>query len=69
MDFFRLRGGGAGGGGLDGDAEGRRVGRGLVGVDVAEAAVNWLNTLPFTQFCSLIGIDERQLAFVNKPFS
>jgi transposase len=37
--------------------------------DVAEAAVNWLNTLPFTQFCSLIGIDERQIAFVNKPFS
>ena len=37
--------------------------------DVAEAAVNWLNTLPFTQFCSLMGIDERQLAFVNKHFS
>ena len=37
--------------------------------DVAEAAVNWLNTLPFTQFCSLMGIDEHQLAFVNKPFS
>jgi transposase len=37
--------------------------------DVAEAAVNWLNTLPFTQFCSLMGIDEQQLAFVYKPFS
>ena len=36
---------------------------------VAEAAVNWLNTLPFTQFCSLMGIDEHQLAFVNKHFS
>jgi hypothetical protein len=38
-------------------------------IDVAEAAVNWLNTLPFTQFCSLMGIDEQQLAFVYKPFS
>ena len=36
---------------------------------VAEAAVDWLDTLPFAQFCSLMGIDERQLAFVNKPFS
>ena len=37
--------------------------------DVAEAAVNWLTTLPFTQFCSLMGIDEHQLAFVDKHFS
>jgi len=37
--------------------------------DVAEAAVNWLDTLPFTQFCSLMGIDEQPLAFVNKHFS
>jgi transposase len=37
--------------------------------EVAKAAVNWLNTLPFTQFCSLMGIDEHQLAFVNKHFS
>jgi transposase len=36
---------------------------------VAEAAVQWLDTLPFAQFCSLMGIDERQLAFVTKPFS
>jgi hypothetical protein len=36
---------------------------------VVQAAVHWLETLPFTQFCSLMGIDERQLAFVTKPFS
>jgi transposase len=36
---------------------------------VAEAAVHWLDTLPFAQFCSLMAIDERQLAFVTKPFS
>ena len=36
---------------------------------VAEAAVHWLETLPFAQFCSLMGIDERQLAFVAKPFT
>lgn len=36
---------------------------------VAEAAVYWLDTLPFAQFCSLLGLDERQLAFVNKPYS
>jgi transposase len=36
---------------------------------VAEAAVHWLDVLPFAQFCSLMGIDERQLAFVTKPFS
>ena len=36
---------------------------------LADVAVNWLNQLPFAQFCSLMGMDERQLAFVNKPFS
>jgi transposase len=36
---------------------------------VAEAAVLWLNTLPFAQFCSLMGVHERQLAFVTNPFS
>jgi transposase len=36
---------------------------------VAEAAVQWLENLPFAQFCSLMGIHERQLVFVNKPFS
>ena len=33
---------------------------------VAEAAVHWLDALPFAQFCSLMGIDER---LVTKPFS
>lgn len=36
---------------------------------VAEAAVHWLETLSFAQFCSLMGLDEQQLAFVHKPFS
>jgi transposase len=36
---------------------------------VAEAAVAWLEGLPFAQFCSLMGIHESQLTFVNKPFS
>ena len=36
---------------------------------VAEAAVHWLDTLPFAQFCSLMGLDERALAFVHKPIS
>ena len=36
---------------------------------VAEAAAHWLDTLPFAQFCSLIGVDERQLVFVPKPFA
>lgn len=36
---------------------------------LAGAAVNWLDQLPFAQFCSLIGLDEHQLAFVKKPFS
>lgn len=34
---------------------------------VAEAAAHWLDSLPFAQFCSLMGVDERQLAFVFKP--
>ena len=37
--------------------------------DLAEAADSWLKQLPFAQFSSIPGIDERQLAFVNKPFS
>jgi transposase len=36
---------------------------------LAQAAVDWLDTLPFTQFCSLMGIDERQLVFLEKPFA
>jgi transposase len=36
---------------------------------VAEAVVQWLDTLPFAHFCSLMGLEECQLAFVDKPFS
>lgn len=36
---------------------------------VAQAAVDWLGNLPFAEFCSLMGFDESQLAFVDKPFS
>lgn len=36
---------------------------------VAEAAVLWLEKLPFAQFCSLMGFEELELAFVDKPFS
>jgi transposase len=30
----------------------------------AEAVVNWLTKLPFSRFCSLMGLDESQLQFV-----
>jgi len=30
----------------------------------AEAIVNWLSKLPFSRFCSLMGLDETQLQFV-----
>ena len=30
----------------------------------AETVVNWLNKLPFSRFCSLMGLDESQLQFV-----
>jgi transposase len=36
---------------------------------VAMAAVEWLRSLPFAHFCSLMGIDETQIPFVAKPFS
>jgi transposase len=36
---------------------------------VTMAAVQWLQTLPLTQFCSLMGIDEPEMPFVAKPFS
>jgi transposase len=36
---------------------------------LADGTVSWLDQLPFAQFCSLMGMNERQLAFVNKPFS
>lgn len=35
---------------------------------LAQAAVDWLNTLPLAQFCSLMGLDEQQLGFPPKPF-
>lgn len=33
--------------------------------ELAEAVVEWLEKLPFSQFCSLMGIDETQLVFVE----
>ena len=33
--------------------------------ELAEAVVEWLEKLPFAQFCSLMGIDEAQLIFVE----
>ena len=30
----------------------------------AEAVVNWLSKLPFSRFCSLMGLDDSQLLFV-----
>jgi hypothetical protein len=33
--------------------------------DLAEAVVEWLEQLPFSQFCSLMGIDEAQLQVVE----
>jgi transposase len=38
-------------------------------IAVAEAAVHWLDTLLFLQFCSSMGLDERRLAFATKPSS
>lgn len=32
---------------------------------LAEAVVEWFEQLPFAKFCSLMGIDETQLAFVQ----
>jgi len=31
---------------------------------LCEAVINWLEKLPFSQFCSLMGIDESTLEFV-----
>ena len=36
---------------------------------LAEAAVQWLDKLSFTDFCSLLGANESQLAIVQEPFS
>jgi transposase len=33
------------------------------------ATVDWLERLPYSQFCSLMGIDDSHLVFVQKPFS
>jgi transposase len=33
--------------------------------ELAEAIVEWLEKLPFSKFCSLMGIDEAQLVFVK----
>lgn len=33
--------------------------------ELADAVVEWLEKLPFQQFCSLMGIDETQLGFVE----
>ena len=33
--------------------------------ELAKAVVEWLEKLPFTKFCSLMGIDETQLVFVE----
>jgi transposase len=33
------------------------------------SAVDWLERLPYPQFCSLMGIDDSQLVIVQKPFS
>ncbi len=35
---------------------------------LAQAAVDWLNNVPFAQFCSLMSLDEQQLVFLPKPF-
>lgn len=36
---------------------------------LARAVVQWLDSLPFAQLCSLMGLDESQLVFVEKPFA
>ena len=36
--------------------------------ELAEAIVEWLEKLPFPKFCSLMGIDEAQLVFVDNIY-
>lgn len=36
--------------------------------ELCEAAAEWLNKLPFSRFCSVIGIDESKLQFVKEHF-
>lgn len=35
---------------------------------LAQVATDWLDTLPFAQYCSLMGLDDHQLPFLHKPF-
>jgi transposase len=35
---------------------------------LAQAAMDWLETLPFAHFCSLLGLDEQHLVFLQEPF-
>lgn len=35
---------------------------------LAQAAMHWLETLPFAHFCSLLGLDEQLLVFLQEPF-
>jgi hypothetical protein len=35
---------------------------------LAQAAVDWLSALPFAHFCSLLGLDEQHLVFLQEPF-
>jgi hypothetical protein len=35
---------------------------------LAQAAVDWLSHVPLAHFCSLMGLDEQQLVFLQKPF-
>jgi transposase len=35
---------------------------------LAQAAINWLATLPFAHFCSLFSLDEQHLVFLQQPF-
>jgi hypothetical protein len=35
---------------------------------LAQAAIDWLSYLPFAHFSSLLGIDERNLVFLQEPF-
>lgn len=36
--------------------------------ELTEAVVEWLEKLPFSKFCSLMGIDEAQLIFVKENY-
>lgn len=35
---------------------------------LAQAAIDWLSALPFAHFCSLLGLDEHHLVFLQEPF-